>query len=211
MKGLIKKDLLLLKYNFRVVLILFLVYGFMTITGDFDFTLLLPFTSVMLMISTFSYDSYNKWDSYSVTLPRGRENSVLAKYLSTILIIFIESIIIFVVDILIYYYRTKLIEFDIIFSSLLGSIVACFLILSFMFPCIYKFGVEKARMGIFVVVFGIIIIGGIISKVVDLEVLSRTLNSFNDYTICIILVTLMVIITSISFIISKHIFNNKEF
>ena len=210
MNGLIKKDLLLLKYNYKVVLILLAFYGFMAISCDFDLTLLLPFTSVMIMISTFSYDSYNKWDVYSITLPKGRYNSVLAKYFTTLLIILVESIIIFIMDIGIYYYRTKLIEFNIILSSLLGSIFACLLILSFMFPCIYKFGVEKARSGIFVIGFGIIIIGGLISKFVDIEIIIQILNGLNNYIFIVLIIT-MIIMVIISYFISEHIFRNKEF
>ena len=54
MKGLIKKDFLLVKSNIKVLMILFIVFGFMTFNGEMDLSFVLPFMSVVIMISTFS-------------------------------------------------------------------------------------------------------------------------------------------------------------
>ncbi|MDE5540007.1 MAG: ABC-2 transporter permease, partial [Bacilli bacterium] len=89
MLGLIKKDLFMIKSNLKILVILFVVYGLMAYQGEMSLSFVLPFMSVMIMISTFSYDTYNKWDAYSITLPNGRKNSVRAKYLATLLLIII--------------------------------------------------------------------------------------------------------------------------
>jgi len=84
MWGFIKKDILMMKGNFKLLAILFIIYGVMAMEGEMDLSFLLPFMSVMIMISTFAYDQYNHWDSYLCSLPNGRKNSVKAKYLATL-------------------------------------------------------------------------------------------------------------------------------
>ena len=74
MIGFIKKDLAMIKSNFKLMGILLFFYVVMGLLGEMDISFILPFMSVMIMISTFSYDNYNKWDAYSVTLPNGRKN-----------------------------------------------------------------------------------------------------------------------------------------
>lgn len=210
MLGLIKKDLLMIRSNFKLLAILFFVYGVMAFQGEMDLSFLLPFMSVMIMISTFSYDNYNQWDAYAITLPDGRKNSVRAKYLATILLIIVTTMIITALAIIIAYARTKVINFENIFSTLLGAIFATTLLLSFMYPVIYKFGVEKARIGLFVVVFGIAIISGIIVKLFDFESLFQALDMLNNYWLIIIpIVTILMVYLSCK--ISEGIYRKKEY
>ena len=82
MLGLIKKDFLILKANSKSMAIIFIIYLMMAFQGVFDVTLIVPLIGIMLFISTFSYDDFNNWNSYAVTLPDGRKNVVRAKYIS---------------------------------------------------------------------------------------------------------------------------------
>ena len=159
MLGFTKKDILMLKSNLKFFVILLVIYGMMAMEGEMDLSFLLPFMSVMLMISTFSYDQYNHWDSYLCTLPGGRKNSVRAKYLSTLLMILATTAVVTTSSLIISYVKEQTISYPDIFSSLLGVLFATFLIQSLMYPSIYKFGVEKARIGIFIIAFGTAIIG----------------------------------------------------
>lgn len=210
MLGLIKKDLFLIKSNLKILIILFIVYGFMSFQGEMDLSFVLPFISVVIMMSTFSYDTFNKWDAYVITLPDGRKNSVRAKYLATVILIFITTIIITILAVTISYVNTKTIDYENIFSTMLGAIFATTLLQSFMYPAIYKLGVEKARVGIFIVVFGIAIIAGIIAKFIDFKPLLQTLDNLGNYWI-IILPIAMVVILYISYKISEGIYKKKEY
>ncbi len=210
MLALIKKDLFLIKSNLKILVILFAVYGFMAFQGEMDLSFVLPFMSVVLMISTFSYDTYNKWDAYVITLPDGRKNSVRAKYLATIILISITAIIITILAVTISYVNTKTIDVENIFSTILGAIFATSLLQSFMYPSIYKLGVEKARIGIFVVVFGIAIIGGIIAKYIDFKPIFQTLDNLGNYWM-IILPIVMIVILYLSYKISERIYMKKEY
>lgn len=210
MLGLIKKDLLMIKSNIKVLIILLFVYGFMAFQGEMDLSFLLPFMSVMIMISTFSYDTYNKWDAYALTLPNGRKNSVKAKYLATILLVAISVIIITLLSIIIAYIRNGIIDYENIISTMVGGVFATTLLQSFMYPPIYKFGVEKARIGIFVVVFGIAIIGGIMAEYIDFPTITKALSFMNNYWMVIIPIA-MCIMLYVSYKISEQIYVKKEF
>ncbi len=210
MLGLIKKDLLMIKSNLKILVILLFVYGFMTYQGEMSLLFVLPFMSVMIMISTFSYDTYNKWDAYVCSLPDGRKNSVRAKYLATILLIIATTIIITILSVVISYIQTKVIDFENIFSTIFGAVFATALLQSFMYPSIYKFGVEKARIGIFIVVFGGAIICGIISQFVDFKPLLQALDILENYWMIIFPLAIIVILY-LSYKISGCIYKKKEY
>ena len=106
MLGLIKKDFFMLKGNFKTWLILLFVYIVMAFQELMSLSFLLPFMCVVTMLSTFSYDSYNKWDAYVCSLPDGRKNSVRAKYIATLLLIFVTVLITTILTVIIDYYRT---------------------------------------------------------------------------------------------------------
>lgn len=56
MLGLIKKDLFMAKGNFKTISIIFAVFTFTAINGNQNFAFIPAFMSVMIMMSTFSYD-----------------------------------------------------------------------------------------------------------------------------------------------------------
>ncbi len=201
---------LMIKSNFKLLAILLFIYGFMAFEGQIDLSFLVPFMSVMIMISTFSYDTYNKWDAYAVTLPNGRKNSVRAKYLSTIILIVVATTIITILSITISYIRTQNMMLEDNLSNILGCLFATVLLQSLMYPTIYKLGVEKARIGIFAIVFIIVIIGGFITQYLDLTALTKALDFLNNYWLIIIPV-IMFLMLYISYQISQKIYINKEF
>ena len=83
MIGFNKKDLFIIKANLKSLLIIFVLYLMLAIQGTFDVTFIIPLIGIMLFISTFSYDDFNNWNSYAVTLPNGRKNVVRAKYIAS--------------------------------------------------------------------------------------------------------------------------------
>lgn len=210
MLGLIKKDLLMIKSNIKTLFIILVVYGVMAYQGQMDLSFILPFMSVMMMISTFSYDTYNKWDAYASCLPNGRQNSVRAKYIATLLLIIITTAIVTILMIAIAYARTKSIDLESVFSTVLGTAFATIILQSLMYPSIYKFGVEKARIGIFIVVFGIAIVGGIIAKYIDFKPMFQVLDNLGNYWM-IILPVVMILVLYLSYKISEGIYKKKEY
>lgn len=210
MLGLIKKDFLMLKGNFKTWLILLFVYIVMVFQESMSLAFLLPFMCVVTMLSTFSYDSYNKWDAYVCSLPDGRKNSVKAKYIATLLLILVTVIITTILTIIIGYYRTKTINLENMEETIIEAIFATTLLQSIMYPTIYKFGVEKARIVIFIVVFGFALIGGVLSKYIDFEFIIQGLTFLENYTMIIIPIVIVVMLY-ISYKISESIYIRKEY
>ena len=182
----------------------------MGLMGEMDISFILPFMSVMIMISSFSYDHYNQWDAYSISLSDGRKNSVKAKYVATILMIFIVSIATLLLSFMISYINTQTINYEQILFSMFGTVFGTLLVLTFMYPIIYKFGVEKARVGIFLIVFGIVGVVGFLAQYVDFSFLAKSLSFLEDYLV-LILVIIAILMVYFSYKISEKIFRKKEF
>ena len=111
MIGLIKKDLAMIKGNFKFLAIFIILYFILGLMGKMDISFILPFMSVIIMISTFSYDNYNKWDAYVITLPKGRKNSVKSKYVTTILLVLILTIVTVLLSFIITYCRYHILDY----------------------------------------------------------------------------------------------------
>ncbi len=209
MLGFIKKDLLMIKSNIKIFAVLLLIYVAMAFQGQMDLSFLLPFMSVMIMMSTFSYDAFNKWDAYAVTMPNGRKNSVRAKYLATIILISITTIIITVLSLIISYTKNNTIDFENIIGTIFGSLFATILLQSLIYPAMYKFGPEKARIGLMTIIFSIAVIGGFLINYIDLSSIIKMLDFIGEYLI-IIFSMVMIIMLYISYKISQKIYLKKE-
>ena len=210
MIGFIKKDLAMIKSNFKLLAVLIVVYTIMGLMDKMDISFILPFMCVMIMISSFSYDNYNKWDAYSISLPNGRKNSVKSKYITTILMTLVVSIITIILSFIISYVNTKTINYEQILVTMFGTIFATLLVLTIMYPIIYKFGVEKARIGIFLLVFGIVVIGSLLLNYLDLSNIFKSLAFLEDYLIIILIIVTIIMVYG-SYKISEKIFSKKEF
>ena len=100
MKGLIVKDLLLIKENIKQLVLFVLVFVFIGLQGNQILVFVPAFLSMMMFLSTFSYDDYNKWNSYAVTLPNGRKNIVKAKYIASIFLSLVAILLTYLLVIL---------------------------------------------------------------------------------------------------------------
>ena len=129
MLGLIKKDFLLIKANLKSMIIIFVIYIMLAFQGTFDVTFIIPLIGIMLFISTFSYDDFNNWNSYAVTLPNGRKNVVRAKYIASIILTIILAAVALTIGIGISYTKTNSINLDEIISSLMGTMLSSIIII----------------------------------------------------------------------------------
>lgn len=209
MLGLIKKDLLMIKQNLKIFVLVFIIFLGMTIINESDMTFILPFMAVMISISTFSYDNYNKWDAYAVTLPNGRKNVVRAKYISTIVLVMIS----FIISLISLFIMNKCginIDLDSSISELIGCLFAIFLIMIIMFPIMYKFGVEKGRIALFIIAFGVSGLSVLILKNVHIDIPGNIIDFFkNYYEVLIPIITFLLMFISYKF--SEKTYLKKEF
>ena len=210
MLGLIKKDFLLIKANLKSMIIIFVIYIMLAFQGTFDVTFIIPLIGIMLFISTFSYDDFNNWNSYAVTLPNGRKNVVRAKYIASIILTIILVIVSLIIGIGISYTKTNSINLDEIISSLMGTMLSSVIIISLLYPIVFKFGATNGRIILFAVVFGIAGIGALIVQFVDTTPIINMINRLDSYSLIAIPI-ISAILLGISYLISNKIYQNKEF
>ena len=210
MLGLIKKDFLLIKANLKSMIIIFVIYIMLAFQGTFDVTFIIPLIGIMLFISTFSYDDFNNWNSYAVTLPNGRKNVVRAKYIASIILTIILAAVALTIGIEISYTKTNSINLDEIISSLMGTMLSNVIIISLLYPIVFKFGATNGRIILFAVVFGIAGIGALIAQFVDTTPIINMINRLDSYSLIAIPI-ISAILLGISYLISNKIYQNKEF
>ena len=210
MLGLIKKDFLLIKANLKSMIIIFVIYIMLAFQGTFDVTFIIPLIGIMLFISTFSYDDFNNWNSYAVTLPNGRKNVVRAKYIASIILTIILAIVSLTIGIGISYTKTNSINLDEIISSLMGTMLSSIIIISLLYTIVFKFGDTNGRIILFAVVFGIAGIGALIAQFVDTTPIINMINRLDSYSLIAIPI-ISAILLGISYLISNKIYQSKEF
>lgn len=210
MLGLIKKDFLLIKANLKSMIIIFVIYIMLAFQGTFDATFIIPLIGIILFLSTFSYDDFNNWNSYAVTLPNGRKNVVRAKYIASIILMIILAVVAFSIGIGISYIKTNSINLDEIISSLMGTMLSIVIINSLLYPIVFKFGATNGRIILFAVVFGIAGIGTLIAQFIDMAPIINIINKLDNYLLIAIPI-IYIILLGISYLISSKIYQNKEF
>ncbi|HBG4019799.1 TPA: ABC-2 transporter permease [Clostridioides difficile] len=211
MKGLILKDLLNLKGNIKFILLFIIMFGFMSSLGNGNVNNFIGVIIVLcttMIVSTFSYDDLNKWDSYVLTMPINRNDIVLSKYLTMLIFSFIGVLVSLIVSVTIGYFKNTLILNEtLLINALILSISVCFG--SLILPLIYKFGTERARLLMIlcflVPTLALLVFKSIlenISSPISIEIILNTLV----YSLPFVAILLFVI----SYFISSKIYSKKE-
>lgn len=146
MKALILKDLLnMRKYmkSLAAMALMFVVLGVASGTPSMVSGVGTVFCLMVSMLA-FSYDETSRWDAYGLSLPVTRGQCVSAKYLLALALI-VGGTALGALLSLAAMAATGTINWDELLSVLAGTAGAGFVVTGILFPCIYKFGVEKSR------------------------------------------------------------------
>lgn len=203
MKGLILKDLYNMKNQWKMVAIIIVFYAFWGFTngGAEISSFLLIFLSIMLSMSSFSYDEAAKWDSFALCMPVSRKFMVLSKYALGMILTIMATILSLILSIFVF----KM-DFQSTISMCAVAGGLSLVMLSLLFPMILKFGVEKGRIGIFIL-FIIPSITVLMLSNVGIEV---DLDALMNLNVAIYALALAVIFI-LSILISMAIYKRKEF
>ena len=221
-RGLIKKDLYNLSSYKMSLLIIVIFCGIAIIgTSSINFAPIVICTIIgMIALSTFSYDEISKSDRYILTLPTDKKEIVRAKYILAISSTILGGILgivltIFIANVMNYFRPEHLINLDYesLISTTIGGMFGISLIQAIQIPSIYKWGAEKGRIQMFVLVFIIVLVvlgvGYLIAKAnfnIDLATIENFMGKFG----ILLLVAAMAIMYFISYKISFKIYKNKE-
>lgn len=217
MKGLIIKDLINMKKNFKFMSIFVLIYAFMSFTMESSsyFSSMFTLIFAMLTLSSYSLDEMAKWDAYALTMPISKENVVQGKYLFMLIL----SITGLVINTSIVILMNIIIKAEKITSGIGGGALGAALVILFYsisIPFITKFGVEKSRFIIIAIYMLPFLAGfGVFRLLKERypeppEALVR-MAGFVMENIYLIIPILILVALLISYLISIRIYQKKEF
>lgn len=215
-KGLLLKDLLNLRTYKKNLILSILIYVAIIVLNannqDMVFlgTSMIVFLFSVYAMSTFSYDEKSNTDRYILTLPLNKHSVVLSKFLllglSIILGIIVGLLISFILLTVKVIGPIDYLEY---FMSILGIILAISIIHCIQVPCIIKYGAEKGKLQIYIIMMVIFVIfGGIyfLFPRIDLSFLDSI-----ELLLPYIIILLILFNYFMSYKISTKIIDKKEF
>lgn len=220
MKGLWIKDLKLMtaqKYFF--LLILLIAIG-MSISAEdvsmMTFSLgFVPFVVSLFGLSTISYDEFDNGNAFLFTLPITRKEYVLEKYALSFVLAFVSLVMMFLFTIFMVAQKGMMLDFD-GWMIPFGLYALILLLQAIMIPFHLKFGQERGRIAIIVLIGALLLIATFIQKGLEfigidwMQVL-QSLPILGQGTMLILLYGVSFVLLIISLKISIHIVSKKEF
>ncbi len=213
MIGLLVKDIYNLGKNVKqlsISLVLFFVLAVNMKSASYLVFMMLLLSS-MLVLTSLSYDEMAKWDKYALTMPIKRSELVKGKYILFLLLTSISTIISNVVGMIL----TTIFELESVKELLFTSVSATsgiILLYSILFPVIFKLGVEKGRIMIYVI-FAIPAIvlsaGAQFLKKLNINITIPTIEELLKYWF--FLPIILIVVVYISYLISVGVYEKKEF
>lgn len=209
LKGLILKDLYLVRIQILIVAIVLAVYIVMALIsssggsiGTFTGTYSVVVMS-LLPITILNFDEKSKWGRYSATMPVSRRANVLSKYIIMVVLSVINAAVIGLV-----YTLSKesarmiFIVFILAASLTTGSVVTALG---------YKFGSTNARFIFTAVIFVAVISAVAVAGGISISVGDEFGSSSSGVVIAaVIFLAVSILICVASFMISSHIYENKD-
>ena len=220
MKGLWIKDLKLMtaqKYFF--LLILLIAIG-MSISAEdvsmMTFSLgFVPFVVSLFGLSTISYDEFDNGNAFLFTLPITRKEYVFEKYALSLVLAFVSLVVMFLFTIFMDAQKGMLLDFD-GWMIAFGLFAFILLLQAILIPFQLKFGQERGRIAIILLIGASLLIATFIQKGLEfigidwMEVL-QSLPILGQQTMLVLLYGVSFVLLIISLKVSIHIVSKKEF
>ena len=217
MRGLIIKDFLLMKNQLGIfVFYIFLSLGFLLV--DFNPIFVINYTTLIFCIftiSTISYDEFDNGYAFLFTLPITRKQYTAEKYVFSILLGGLAWLVVTIISVIVNVLRGRADTWEIAAMALLFLFLA-FLFMSIVIPLQLKFGQEKGKIALVLVVgviFAAAFIGVKALKIfqVDLSAAAERLNSLHLGPVIAILFLASLTAMIVSYLISVRIMRKKQF
>lgn len=148
MKGLLLKDIINLKQQAKIYLLIiavWMVIGFVNRDSGFFGGVMMIFAG-LVPVSSMAYDERAKWDRYALTMPVSRNDLVLSKYLLAACCALAGGLLSILAGVILSNDLAGSVQSALVFFSL-GMVFA-----SILLPLMFRFGVEKGRMAMLVVI-----------------------------------------------------------
>ncbi len=217
MRGLLIKDFLLLKNQLRIFL-LYIILSAGMLVADFNSVFVINYTTLifcMFTISSISYDEFDNGYAFLFTLPITREQYAAEKYVFGILTGGLAWLVVTIIAVIMNVLRGRADTWDIAVLALLFLFLA-FLFLSVVIPVQLKFGQEKGRTAL-ILIIGVIFAAAFLAvravKIfqVDLSAAAERLTSLHQGPVIAVLLTGSLIVMIASYMVSVRIMKKKQF
>ena len=207
MKGLLVKDLLMMRQHIFLTLVIILVYAFVAVTANGMaevFSFITIFLGIFFPVNTLAYDDKAHWDRLALSMPVSRTTVILSKYLLSLgFMVVLSAVSLFFIWAI---QKGAVTTED--FLGVAGVLALGVTLVSIMLPLMFKFGVEKARIIIFLVAILPVLASMLISKF-DVSVEWSVLSDIKTAALCIGVAVIFLL--AVSFLCSLSIYRRKEF
>ncbi len=207
MKGLLLKDLYGLQKYAKTLAVMMLFYGFLGAANDnpsfISGMIILVFA--MLSLTTFSYDEAAHWNQFALSLPVSRKKIILSKYILCIILTLTGGTVSLALTSVISILKRTYVLTNILVLTY-GICLIALIMMSVLFPLLYKFGVEKARLMmilVFLIPFGIVMLLNYLNIPMPGEAALKMTLYFSPLIVALVM--------GLSYFISCKIFADKEF
>lgn len=211
MSGLILSDILTLKKVMRLYLLVTAMYAIIGLTsgGGVNMISFIVFFGVMIVLSSFSYNDMCHWGRYAATMPIGRTDFVIAKYILAIGMIAATAVIGIVFLVISGSILGRPVIEDIGVMGVVAAIGLVYILI--MLPILFKFSVEKARIVLILLFLLPFAAGFLLSKVTALGNIAAFFKGLDGSLIILGGIAAIIILLCISLFLSIRIYKNKEF
>ncbi len=199
-----------LKSVYKQIWYIWIVWIGVAIYNPFFLNILLGMSVLLTVYQVMAYEDHNNIDYLISYLPVKRKEYVLSRYLLGIVSILLTSILLYIV----YFVSIKItpsqeMSLDILLPT---SITSAILSMSLIIPLVLKFGINKGRvfMSIIVMVVSTIPVSLMSEISQDSKMLETIMNVINSLGMPLLTVIINIIILVVSIAISINLYKNKE-
>ncbi len=224
MRGMLIKDIRFL-LNQKASLIIFLGLGLYFMIGGNDVTLALAYCTMMVAIfttSSISYDSYNHGMAFLLILPVQRKTYAVSKYIFCLTVVVAMGILLSVTAWLVSLFggamtvAEEAVSLSGLVVGVLTSVSMAMIMAAIMIPIYLKFGAEKSRYALAIVMGVVLAAGFVMEKVsgnVAVEVMDQVnrLQELSEMQVMAVILLLAAVVVAVSMLISIKIMEKKEY
>ena len=155
MKGLLLKDFCILKKQMKLMVVFVIFYAIWAVAAKMPTMMgtMVILLSIMMPISSMSYDEAGQWYRYAFSLPIPRRTLVLSKYVLGFLVSLGGLVVSAIGNIIILALTNGENAWE-SWLTIIGFLELGVIFLSIIIPILFKYGVEKGRL--FIVVIAVI-------------------------------------------------------
>ncbi len=202
MKGLVIKDLLVLKVAMKTVIIIVVLFGFIgAMNGSAYMSTFASVYAAILPMTCMAYDERSKFNQYAMAMPVKPSYIALSKYITGIILAAAATVV-------------ALVTAAIGGSDIASTAVTCMLIPmfyhTFMLPLMFMFGTEKSRI---IILIGVVVPALLVGFAEDAGILGTALEQLSNTSATVIGISLAVallVMYIVSIFISIAICKKKE-